>query len=202
MKTLELFAGTKSFSKRVDNPISVDILPKFSPTHVEDILTWDYKMYPINYFDVVWASPPCTQYSKARRNAKTPPDLVGADRLVAKAFEIIDYFQPRVWIVENPASSLLPKRMENIRPNILGYEGHYCAYGKPYRKATMFWCNVPLSLKKCSGVGSCEQMVGRKHIGSCGNGTRKYNSVGVSGCWQKDEIPPGLIDDILLQIKI
>jgi hypothetical protein len=197
--TLELFSGTQSFSKRTLNPITVDLLPKFKPTHTADMLTWDYRIYPPGHFDIVWASPPCTQYSKARKNAKTPPDLEGADALVRKAFEIIDYFQPRVWIVENPATGLLPKRMEAIRPGITGYVAHYCAYGKPYRKATMFWCNVPLVLRECAGAGVCEQMDGKKHKGSCGNGTERYNAAGISGCWEKDEIPPALIDDILRQ---
>ena len=200
MNTLELFSGTQSFSKRVPNPITVDLLPKFKPTHVADMLTWDYKQYPVGHFEIVWASPPCTQYSKARQNAKTPRDLEGADALVRKAFEIIDYFKPRVWIVENPASGLLPQRMFNIRPDIQGYIADYCAYGKPYRKSTMFWCNLPLKLKRCDGAGKCEQMEGNKHVGSCGNGTKKYNSVGISGCWAKDEIPPDLIDDLLTQL--
>jgi site-specific DNA-cytosine methylase len=68
MNTLELFSGTQSFSKRVPNPVSVDLLPKFKPTHIADMMTWDYKQYPTGYFEIVWASPPCTQYSKARTN--------------------------------------------------------------------------------------------------------------------------------------
>ena len=163
MNTLELFSGTQSFSKRVPNPVSVDLLAKFKPTHVADMLTWDYKQYPSGYFEIVWASPPCTEYSKARTNAKTPRDLEGADALVRKAFEIIDYFKPRVWIVENPATSLLPKRMPTIRPDIQGYIGDYCAYGKPYRKSTMFWCNLLLVLKRCGGVGKCDQLQQHEH---------------------------------------
>jgi len=91
--------------------------------------------------------------------------------------------------------------MPDIRPDIHGYIGDYCAYGKPYRKSTMFWCNLPLVLKRCGGAGKCEQMEERRHKGSCGNGTKKYNSVGISGCWAKDEIPPALIDDILRQVQ-
>jgi len=40
-------------------------------------------------------------------------------------------------------------------------------------------------------------MNGTKHIGSCGNGTNKYNSVGVNSVWDKDSIPEGLIQHII-----
>ena len=31
-----------------------------------DILNWDYKQFPVGYFDVIWASPPCTEYSTCK----------------------------------------------------------------------------------------------------------------------------------------
>jgi len=104
MRTLELFAGTQSFSKAViraheqNMAITVDILPKFQPTHVADILSWDHTIYPPGHFDVVWCSPPCEQYSKARTTGG-PRDLVAADRNVLRCLELIDYYRPRVWIM-------------------------------------------------------------------------------------------------------
>ena len=67
--TLELFAGTQSFSKGVkrwnsdDTTVTVDILKKFQPTHQANILPWDYTIYPPGHFDIIWCSPPCTEYS-------------------------------------------------------------------------------------------------------------------------------------------
>ena len=65
MNVLELFSGTKSVGKICDElgweSISVDmILPA---THQCDIMDFDYKQYPKDTFDIIWASPPCTEYS-------------------------------------------------------------------------------------------------------------------------------------------
>ena len=201
MNTLELFAGTQSFSKVVvaDTKITVDILSKFNPTIQADILTWDYTVYPTGYFAIIWCSPPCTEYSKAKTRGVR--DLELADKCVKRCFEIIDYFNPVIWIVENPATGLLPTRMDFIRPNLQSYVADYCAYGKPYRKRTMFWCNVPLQLKLCEGRGKCTQMIDRKHKGSCGNGTSIYNEAKINSVWEKDSIPPGLIQAILDSIR-
>ena len=206
MRTLELFAGTQSFSKAVtrQNPdnvaVTVDILPRFHPTHVADINTWDHTIYPPNHFDVVWCSPPCEQYSRARTTGG-PRDLVAADRNVARCLELIDYFQPRVWVLENPQTGLLPKRIAAIRAGLPFADADYCAYGKPYRKRTRFWSNVPFAFRLCSGPGTCPSMTGTVHKASCANTSPRYNSLYPSGLtvWQKDAIPERLVDEIVLQ---
>lgn len=205
MRTLELFAGTQSFSKAVmrNSPehevITLDILPKFSPTITADILEWDYTTFPSGYFDVIWCSPPCTDYSKAKTWGKRNLEL--ADRLVRRCFEIIDFFAPRVWIIENVGTGLLVKRMESIRSGLASSFVDYCPYGKPYRKRTILWSNISLPLlKKCPGKGKCNQMNEGKHIGSCGNGSKMYNSIGISSVWDKDAIPDTLCDYIVEEI--
>ena len=203
MRTLELFSGTQSFSKAIirrdgaNVAVTVDILPKFRPTHVADILTWDHTQYPPGHFDVVWCSPPCEQYSKARTTGG-PRDLSGADRNVRRCLELIDYYRPRVWILENPQTGLLPKRIDMLRAGLPFYDADYCAYGKPYRKRTRFWSNTNFIFQKCAGVGICPAMSGTVHKGSCGNTTAKYNSITQNGftVWQKDAIPEALVDEI------
>ena len=117
-----------------------------------------------------------------------------------QTLEIIDYFKPRVWIVENVGTGLLVQRMGSLRPGISKPTyADYCAYGKPYRKRTVFWSSTTLRQKLCAGVGKCESMTGRKHNGSCGNGTARYNATGVSSVWEKDAIPDLLIDSMLAQ---
>jgi hypothetical protein len=202
MKTLELFSGTQSFSKGVkrldsnNETITIDISNRYSPTYVLDILNFDYHQFEPGHFDIIWASPPCTEYSKAK--TKGERNLQLADELVKKAFEIIDYLKPKTWILENVGTGLLVKRMEQIRPGLQSYIADYCVYGKPYRKRTIFWSNKELKLKTCLGQGKCQSMDGAKHIGSCGNGTKFYNQVGISSVCQKNSIPELLIDDILV----
>ena len=201
MRTLELFSGTQSFSKAVmrhsadSSAVTVDILDKFSPTVVADILSWDYRVYPSGSFDVIWCSPPCTEYSKAKTQGIR--NLVLADSLVAKCFEIIDYFKPKVWIVENVGTGLLVKRMESIRPGLQMVFVDYCAYGKPYRKRTVLWSNIALTLLLCGGQGVCRQMNGCRHKGSVGTDRPPYNSVRVKNVWEKDAIPDSLCDVIV-----
>ena len=98
MHLLELFSGTKSLGKVFQRKgwkcTSVDIDVKTDPTIVADVCSWDYWKYPIGYFDVIHASPPCTQYSRAR-TCGGKRKLDEADKIVERIFEIIKYFQPK-----------------------------------------------------------------------------------------------------------
>ncbi len=73
MRVLELFCGTSSVGKALRHIytdidiISLDIHHKYNPTHAVDILQWNYRMYPERHFDIIWGSPPCVEYSKAKR---------------------------------------------------------------------------------------------------------------------------------------
>jgi hypothetical protein len=104
MRLLELFAGTGSVGKAFQEygweVVGLDITRGHAIQ--SDVLHWDYTIFPRNHFDCIHASPPCTQYSICRTSAKTPRDLVGADALVQRTLDIIEYFQPKVFIIENP----------------------------------------------------------------------------------------------------
>ena len=73
----------------------VDWCARFNPEIVTDITTWDYKsaLQP-GYFDVIWASPDCTQYSRAKTTG-APRDFARADRLVQACRDIIECFLVR-----------------------------------------------------------------------------------------------------------
>ena len=103
-KLLELFCGTKSVGRAFEQfgweVVSVDIDPKFEPTIVADIRTWDPSCFPPGHFAAIHASPPCTEYSCARTTAKRPRDLEGSDALVQKTMQIMEYFGPLIWQIE------------------------------------------------------------------------------------------------------
>ena len=103
MRVLELFKGTGSVSKVFADAgcevVSLDIVPKFNPTHLCDILDFDYKQYQPKHFDIIWASPECKIYSQlqttnigATRKFKTRGDLDQArqehSKYVEKVLEI------------------------------------------------------------------------------------------------------------------
>jgi hypothetical protein len=199
MRTLELFSGSQSFSKYIKqrysaDTVTVDIISRFNPTHNVNILEWDYKVYPPHYFDIIWASPPCTQYSIAKTQGVR--DLEGADTLVKKAFEIIDYFKPKTWILENVGTGLLVTRMKNIRECNM-YIADYCAYGKTVRKRTAFWSNVTLELLICQGKNKCPSIINGRHISSVGNGLIEKPIKGISRFEHRNSIPKELIEHIV-----
>ena len=107
MNVLELFSGTGSVGKVCEeigwNVISLDIDERADI--VCDILIWDYKIYPEDYFSIIWGSPPCNEYS-CMNNCRPEKicDMNGSDKLVKKTLEIIDYFKPEIWFIENPQS--------------------------------------------------------------------------------------------------
>ena len=92
--------------------------------------------YEPGHFDVVWASPDCRMYSRARTTGG-PRNFEKADCLVQACRDIIEYLQPNCWFIENPDSGLL-----KTRPCISGLSYvrvGYCMYGCPYRKRTRLW---------------------------------------------------------------
>ena len=64
MKLLELSSGTGSVGTVAKDMgwdvVSLDL--KGADINC-DILQWKYKKYPVKYYDMIWASPPCIEYS-------------------------------------------------------------------------------------------------------------------------------------------
>ena len=172
MRVLELFSGTGSVGrvcKELDyETVSVDI--SMPATHKINIMEFDYKQYPQDHFDIVWASPPCESYSSLQRSfygRMRKGELFSkekhmalqdeADKLVLKALEIIKYFKPKYWFLENPATGNLKNR--KIMQDINYYDYDYCKYSNwGYRKRTRFWTNrTDLSPKLCKN--DCDNMI-------------------------------------------
>ena len=181
MNVLELFSGTHSIGKCCKalgwNAISVDL--ELPATHECDVMDFDYKQYPKDYFSIVWGSPPCTFYSNLQNcwiGRKRKDGVVvtkewieeqknGSDKLIEKTLEIIKYFNPPLWFMENPATGSLKNR--EVVKDIPYYDVSYCMYSDwGYEKKTRIWTN-----KKdwknllCDKSGSCGNMIvlGKKH---------------------------------------
>jgi hypothetical protein len=159
MKILSLYSGTKSVEKAMlklwpdAEVVSVDLSPVYRPTICTDIRTWNfYEVLEHGSVDVVWASPPCTHYSRANQGKR---DLDLADECVQAAWRIIEYLQPACFFLENPFSGLLARR--DFMTQYAPYKKHctYCHYGTEYRKATNIWTNVNVRLLSCSKETPC-----------------------------------------------
>ena len=117
-----------------------------------DILEWDCREFPRKFFDVIWASPPCTEYSRAKTTGIR--DIDGANEVVQRTLDILEYFEPKYWIIENPQTGLLKDQL--CMWGIPFKDVDYCRYGLPYRKRTRIWNNVfswelkPLCKKDCN----------------------------------------------------
>lgn len=198
MRLLELFSGTGSVRKAVgdqfEEVVSIDILAKFNPTEVSDILTWDYKKYPPGYFDVIWASPPCTEYSIVLNgHPNRPRNLVLADSIVQRTIEIINYFNPERWFMENPQTGLLKNR--EFMLGLPYVDVDYCRYSNwGYKKRTRIWTNVEYEGKMCDKA--CGNMDKDTHINNCGNSKGRDSLTQT----QRYRIPEKLIKDLFQSI--
>jgi len=199
MRLLELFSGTGSVRKAVgeqfDEIVSIDILQKFNPTVCINILEWNYKQYPRGYFDAIWASPPCTEYSAILYSRPDRlRDISGANRIVSRTLEIIEYFQPDRWFVENPQTGLLKE--QDIMLGIPFTDVDYCKYGFPYRKRTRIWTNTEYEGKVCKK--DCQFMNGKRHIRAIGNGSYEehWNRGEQERLSQRYSIPVPLIKEL------
>ena len=207
---LELFAGSHSFTKVARkfnyNCISVDISDKLgSPTYLTDIMEWDYKQYPRGYFHVIWASPPCNTFSvmnccnigryhkRVNRVVKDMEDIIKIQEeyglpLLRKAQEIIEYFNPEFWFIENPKTS----RMKNYIADY-NFVFSYCKYGFDYQKDTRIWTNCKSfkPLPRCKF--DCDKII---------EGTKKHISrVAYLAPKERYKMPPNFFHAIFKHIE-
>jgi hypothetical protein len=227
MNVLEVFSGTGSVGKICDelgwNVVSVD--NEFEATHKCDIMTWDYRQYPQDHFQVIWGSPPCHTFSHLQLSwigRKMRGELITRDKVIErqekeglpllyKLLEIIDYFSPKFYFIENPATSRMKDYLD--LPNYVVDYCKYCDWG--YRKRTRIWTNVKtFEPKVCKR--DCENMVFTKktvstgekgnHIGNVSGG-KNYKKMGTGAHRNIVEnvskhhtyrIPPELIRDLFM----
>lgn len=169
-RILELFSGTHSIGKEAEKlgyevySLDRDIGSKCpfgseyeSKNHFkEDIMTFNYKQFPKNYFHVITASPVCLWWSHLR-NSWIGRKLKRMDRpltkediendiekygipMVEKIYEIIEYLNPTYWWIENPQTGRMKEYINDLIPY---YDVDYCKYSDfGYKKRTRLWTNI------------------------------------------------------------
>ena len=162
-RALDLFCGRKSAARVLEKNgfrvTTLDVDPGRNPDICMDILKWECKsQFPPEYFDLIVACPPCTEYSLAM--TARPRRLEEADTIVRKTLEIIAYFSPSRWWLETPRTGILA-RAELMR----GYpylDCDHCQFENlGYQKPTRFFGSkhlLELPPVLCDGV-TCTGLV-------------------------------------------
>jgi site-specific DNA-cytosine methylase len=211
-KLLELFCGTKCvgdvFQQDKYEVISLDYNPKFKATHTDNILTWDYKQYPSDYFEVIWASPDCTTWSLATGGKyRTKENIYGHDNqhqekatlgnnMVLRVIEILKYFKCKAWFIENPRGLMIhfPPLKDFIEEqkayNTLVYYANYNDWGFP--KPTHIWSNMPLWEKEKKPFMSEDKYI-VKYKNHDKKDKRFYKAFSNGNTEQRSKIPSDLI---------
>ena len=208
MKTLELFAGSRSFSKVAESygfkTYTTDNQDFDKIDQVCDIFDFDLqKAIDIldGYPDIIWASPPCTYFSVASighhwnkdNTPKTKEAILGVN-IVQKTIDIINELQPAFWFIENPRGKL---RKLDVVGGFARATVTYCSYGDIRMKPTDIWTNFdkwkPKPMCKRSERHLCHHQPAPR--GS------KTGTQGLKGSYERSKIPPALFEELFTQIQ-
>ena len=198
---LELFSGVGSVAALGSrflqcNAISVDIDASRKPTicadigELSDAAIQSLKTAFQGVQWILWASPPCDQYSRAHTCGTR--DLERADALTQRMWRFVDILKPERVLIENPESSLLWKRDFMLARQGFTLQVDYCQYGTAYKKPTQLWTDKPLVgfvPKRCPGPGRCPAIAPttRRHI------------VSIDGCEDRTTVA-AIPDRLVLEI--
>lgn len=127
--------------------------------HGQDVLTWNYKQIDKESVYGILAAVPCTDFalSGAKHFARKDQDgtTEKSKELVYKTLEIIDYFKPKFWVVENPMSRIhkccteLGKVKYKFNPcDFAGYLEAEEQEKERYNKQTWLWGEFKEPTKK------------------------------------------------------
>ena len=202
MKTLELFCGTKSFSKVAKEfgyeTKTLDNDNQFNADLTMDIMDFDVSMLGDYKPDVIWASPPCQKFSvaalgrnwgRSKDNIFTPKneETYQAMDIIKKTIRIIKEINPKHFYIENPRAML--RKLDLIPYPYTTVT--YCQYGFKYMKPTDIWSNNSdwlMVAKSCKNGMSCHESAPRG---------AKTGTQGIKNAMLRGAIPPNLMKEIL-----
>ena len=202
MNTLELFAGSRSFSKvaeKLGHRVYTSDNQDFEKIdQVCDIFDFDVNKLPYAP-DVVWTSPPCTSFSVASighhwnkdHTPKTEKAELGV-AIVKKTIEIIEQLRPKYWFIENPRGKL---RKLDFMQDFLRKTVTYCSYGDMRMKPTDIWTNYDFTTRPMCFNGNKDC-----HHEPAPRGS-KTGTQGLKGDYLRSQIPPALFEDIFKEIE-
>ena len=210
MKVLELFAGSRSFSKVAEEfnykTYTTDFKPFDKINQVCDIFDFNIEKMKEDFGmpDICWASPPCTYFSVASighhwnkdHTPKTKEAILGVD-IVEKMWEIIKELKPKYYYIENPRGKL--RKLPVMNPAPYRRTIWYCQYFSPEEtvkraKPTDIWTNdmgwIPRPMCK-NGNPNCDHE-------SAPRGS-KTGTQGLKGNYERSIVPSELCREILGQ---
>jgi hypothetical protein len=141
---LELFSGTGSMGTAF-RQLGWEVISVDTDINVVASLHIDVRLLTpemVGNIDLIWASPVCTDFSRARTTAKTPRDLVWADSLVMAVIDLASQLRCPA-LFENPESGLLRHRevVAGIPYRVVDYRKYADdRFTHTARKRTAIWC--------------------------------------------------------------
>ena len=203
MRSLELFAGTCSFSKEAEkfgfHAITTDGDNQFDVDLIDHI--GELRAYMFPNIDVLWASPPCTTFSvasighhwtggKGAYIPKTRDAAIGLE-VLKTTLSLIEEIKPKYFIIENPRG-LMRKFIPEDWNGGKRYTVTYCQYGDSRMKPTDIWTNIPWTPKPvCKNGDSCHESAPR--------GSRT-GTQGLKNAKDRSVVPSELCRELLTQL--
>ena len=204
MKVLELFAGSRSFSKVAEElgyeTYTSDFKAFDKIDQVCDIFDFDISKIPFKP-DIIWASPPCTYFSVSSighhwNKDHTPKTFqaVHGVKIVQKTLDIINELNPKYYYIENTRGKL--RKLSVIQSVPIRNTVCYCKYGDNRMKPTDIWTNdmcwIPRQMCH-NGNRNCHHEIAPR-------GSRS-GTQGMKNAYEKSKVPRELCEEILKGIK-
>ncbi len=127
--------------------------------------------------------------------------MAATDKLVVKTRQILAHFSDALWVVENPATSLMWMREASGGLGADSVVTSYCCWGTLFRKDTRLANNFGLSLPRCPGAPTCPAMIGQRHVEwsqrGCGGAVPRFKTR-----HELHAIPAPLVEEIERQLTV